>query len=72
MRYSQINFRVEQDLKEKSFAILKEQGVTPSKFLISVLEYVASTGKLPVQNVLLSEDDIELLNSARNTNKLTD
>ncbi|MBP8006396.1 MAG: type II toxin-antitoxin system RelB/DinJ family antitoxin [Acinetobacter sp.] len=56
-----VNFRVDERLKEKSFSILKEKGIAPTEFFTSVLEYIAKTGKLPVQKALLSEEDAELL-----------
>ena len=60
-----VNFRVEQALKEKSYSVLKEQGISPTELFINVLEYIATTGKLPVQKALLSEEDIELLTVVR-------
>ncbi len=56
-----VNFRVDEALKEKSYSVLKEQGIAPTEFFTNILEYIAETGKLPVQKALLSEDDIELL-----------
>lgn len=56
-----VNFRVDETLKKKSYAVLKEQGVAPTEFFTNMLEYIANTGKLPVQKTLLSEDDAELL-----------
>ena len=56
-----VNFRVDEALKEKSYSILKEQGIAPTDFFTSILEYVATTGKLPVKKALLSEEDEELL-----------
>ncbi len=44
-----VNFRVDEALKEKSYSILKEQGIAPTDFFTSILEYVATTGKLPVK-----------------------
>ncbi len=56
-----VNFRIDEALKEKSYSILKEQGIAPTDFFTSILEYVATTGKLPVKKALLSEEDEELL-----------
>ena len=60
-----VNFRINDSLKEKSYAVLKEQGVTPTDLFTNVLEYIASTGKLPVKQVLLSEEDAKLLEVVR-------
>lgn len=56
-----VNFRVDDDLKEKSFLVLKEQGVAPTDFFTSVLEYIVNTGRLPVRQVVVSDEDAELL-----------
>ncbi len=56
-----VNFRVDETLKKKSYAVLKEQGIAPTEFFTNMLEYIATTGKLPVQKTLLSEEDAELL-----------
>nr|WP_298890076.1 type II toxin-antitoxin system RelB/DinJ family antitoxin [uncultured Acinetobacter sp.] len=56
-----VNFRVDEALKKKSYAVLKEQGIAPTEFFTNMLEYIANTGKLPVQKALLSEEDAELL-----------
>jgi RHH-type rel operon transcriptional repressor/antitoxin RelB len=45
-----VNFRVDEALKEKSYSILKEQ-IAPTDFFTSILEYVATTGKLPVKKL---------------------
>ena len=60
-----VNFRVDEALKEKSFSVLKEQGIAPTEFFTNILEYIATTGKLPVQKALLSEEDAELLATVR-------
>lgn len=56
-----VNFRVDEKLKEKSYFILNEKGIAPTDFFVSILEYVATTGKLPVQKTILSEEDEALL-----------
>lgn len=70
MAQSQINIRVDKKLKEKSYEILKSHGVIPSEFLTDMLEYVVKTGKLPIKKVLLSEEDLELLEAAKNKDSL--
>ena len=41
--------------------MLKEQGVAPTDFFTSVLEYIATTGRLPVLKNIASEEDTDLL-----------
>ena len=56
-----INIRIDDDLKERSYAVLEKLGVTPSELLRQTLEYVAQSGKLPFKQVLLTEEDAELV-----------
>ena len=37
-----VNFRVDEALKEKSFSVLKEQGIAPTEFFTNILEYIVS------------------------------
>ncbi|MFT4021893.1 MAG: type II toxin-antitoxin system RelB/DinJ family antitoxin [Acinetobacter sp.] len=62
---SNVNFRVDDELKKRAYAVLNDLGVTPSALFKSVLQYVADTGKLPVQHVVLSEEDAKLLGQIR-------
>ncbi|MDZ3885145.1 type II toxin-antitoxin system RelB/DinJ family antitoxin, partial [Escherichia coli] len=52
-----INIRIDDELKSRSYAALEKLGVTPSEVLRQTLEYVAQSGRLPFQQVLLTEDD---------------
>ena len=61
MHMSTINFRIDDDIKLRSYRVLKELGVTPSELLRQTLEYVAENGKLPFKQVLLNDEDVELL-----------
>ena len=56
-----VNFRVDDTLKEKSYAIMYELGVSPTDIFKNVLQYIADTGKLPVKTVIVSEEDADLL-----------
>ncbi|UXD25285.1 RelB/StbD replicon stabilization protein, antitoxin to RelE/StbE [Yersinia enterocolitica] len=56
-----INIRIDDDLKERSYAVLEKLGVTPSELLRQTLEYVAQSGKLPFKQVLLTDEDAELV-----------
>ena len=60
-----VNFRVDDVLKEKSFSVLKEQGIAPTDFFTSVLEYIVNTGRLPVRQVVVSDEDAEFLSLVR-------
>jgi RHH-type transcriptional regulator, rel operon repressor / antitoxin RelB len=56
-----INIRIDDELKQRSFAALEKLGVTPSELLRQTLQYVAERGKLPFKAALLSEEDEALL-----------
>lgn len=56
-----INIRIDDDLKQRSFAELEKLGVTPSELLRQTLQYVAERGKLPFKAALLSEEDETLI-----------
>jgi RHH-type rel operon transcriptional repressor/antitoxin RelB len=56
-----INIRIDDDLKQRSFAELERLGITPSELLRQTLQYVAERGKLPFKAVLLDEEDEALL-----------
>ena len=53
-----VNFRVDEALKEKSYSVLREQGIAPTEFFTNVLEYIAATGKLPVQCLIVTGKQI--------------
>lgn len=56
-----INVRIDDELKNRSYAALEKLGVTPSEVLRQTLEYVAQNGRLPFQQILLTEDDADLM-----------
>ncbi|GLO63084.1 transcriptional regulator [Vibrio sp. MACH09] len=60
-----INIRIDDKLKAKSYAALEELGVTPSEVLRQTLEYVAQNNRLPFQTILVNEEDMELLETAK-------
>ena len=56
-----INLRIDDALKNAAYQRLSELGITPSDLIRQTFKYVVETGKLPVQRVILSNDDRELL-----------
>lgn len=56
-----INFRIDEDLKAEAYRRLAELGVTPSELIRQTFEYVVQTGRLPVRQEVLTEEDHELL-----------
>lgn len=55
-----INIRVDDDLKSTSFAAFEKLGIAPSDAVRSFLEYVADTGKMPIKQITVSDEDADL------------
>lgn len=64
-----VNFRIDDNIKTNAYKVLDEQGITPTEFFTNLLKYVVETGKLPVKNVLVSDEDNELLALAKKRSK---
>jgi RHH-type transcriptional regulator, rel operon repressor / antitoxin RelB len=62
---SNINIRIDDDLKNRSYAALEKLGIKPSELLRQTLEYVAESGKLPFKQMLLTEEDAGLMDIVR-------
>ncbi len=60
-----INIRIDDELKVRAFRELEKLGVTPSELIRQTLQYVAERGQLPFRQVLVTEDDEELIATAR-------
>lgn len=60
-----LNIRINDDLKARSFAALEKLGITPSELLRQTLEYVAENEKLPFRQILLSNEDADLIEIVR-------
>lgn len=60
-----INIHIVENLKARSFAVLEKLGVTPSELMRETLQYVADNERIPLQTRVLTEEDAELLETAR-------
>jgi RHH-type rel operon transcriptional repressor/antitoxin RelB len=60
-----INVRIDDDLKARAYRELEKLGVTPSELMRQALQYVAERGQLPFRPVLMTEEDEELIATAR-------
>lgn len=60
-----LNIRIDDDLKVRSFAALEKLGMTPSEALRLTLEYIAENERLPFKQTLLSDEDAELIEIVR-------
>lgn len=62
---STINLRIDNELKENAYTALRNLGITPSEYLRQALQYVATQNELPFQSTVLTSEDQDLLNLAR-------
>lgn len=62
---STVSVRVDERLKSEAYDALEELGVKPADYIRQALQYVAAEHKLPFHPVLLSEEDKELLEVAK-------
>ncbi|WP_435951943.1 type II toxin-antitoxin system RelB/DinJ family antitoxin [Dryocola sp. BD626] len=60
-----LNIRIDEDLKARSFAALEKLGITPSELLRQTLEYVADNERLPFKQILVSDEDARLVEIVR-------
>lgn len=60
-----INIRIDEKLKSQSFAELERLGVSPSELMRQTLQYVADNGQLPIKNKVVTAEDEQLLETAR-------
>ncbi|GKW09908.1 type II toxin-antitoxin system RelB/DinJ family antitoxin [Pectobacterium sp. IFB5596] len=60
-----VTFRIDDDLKRRSYAALKKLGITPSEALRITLEYIAENERLPFKQKLLNDEDVELVEAVR-------
>ncbi|MGX2951085.1 type II toxin-antitoxin system RelB/DinJ family antitoxin [Ursidibacter sp. B-7004-1] len=57
---SNLNIRIDDMVKQQAFAAFDNLGITPSDAIRSFLAYVAETGKMPIKQVIVSDEDAEL------------
>lgn len=56
-----INLRVDDVTKKEAFSAFEKLGISPSDAMRTFLNYVAKTGKMPVHEVVLSEEEYQLV-----------
>jgi RHH-type rel operon transcriptional repressor/antitoxin RelB len=60
-----ITIRVDDSLKTEAYQALEDLNITPSELLRQTLKYVAQNHKLPFKPALLNDEDLNLLETAR-------
>lgn len=60
-----VTFRIDDNLKKRSYAALKKLGITSSEAFRLTLEYIAENERLPFKQKLLNDEDVELVEAVR-------
>lgn len=55
-----LNIRIDEAIKQQAFLAFDNLGITPSEAIRAFLAYVASTGKMPIKQIVVSDEDAEL------------
>lgn len=55
-----LNIRIDDVVKQQAFLAFENLGVSPSDAIRAFLAYVADTGRLPIRQVVVSDEDAEL------------
>lgn len=56
-----LNIRVDDNIKQQAFLAFDNLGVTPSDAIRAFLAYVATTGKMPVHEIVVSDEEADLV-----------
>lgn len=67
-----LNIRVDDTIKQNAFHAFETMGISPSDAIRAFLTYVAETGKMPIRQVVISDEDAELLAIAKQRLSETD
>ncbi|AUI65529.1 MULTISPECIES: type II toxin-antitoxin system RelB/DinJ family antitoxin [Glaesserella] len=55
-----LNIRIDDEIKQQAFVVFDNLGVTPSDAIRAFLTYVANTGKMPLKQIIVSDEDAQL------------
>ncbi|MDH2997171.1 bifunctional antitoxin/transcriptional repressor RelB [Pasteurellaceae bacterium LFhippo2] len=55
-----LNIRIDDAIKQQAFTAFDNLGVSPSDAIRAFLAYVADTGRMPIKQVIVSDEDAEL------------
>ncbi|MEG9490144.1 type II toxin-antitoxin system RelB/DinJ family antitoxin [Mannheimia indoligenes] len=57
-----LNIRIDDNVKQQAFLAFDNLGISPSDAIRTFLAYVADTGKMPIKQIIVSDEDAELYN----------
>lgn len=55
-----LNIRIDDTVKQQAFLAFENLGMSPSDAIRTFLAYVAETGKMPIKQMIVSEEEAEL------------
>lgn len=55
-----LNIPIDDTVKQQAFLVFENLGVSPSDAIHTFLAYVAETGKMPIKQMIVSEEEAEL------------
>lgn len=55
-----LNIRIDESIKQQAFSAFDNLGIRPSDAIRAFLAYVAETGKMPLKQIIVSDEDAEL------------
>lgn len=55
-----LNIRIDEDVKQQAFAAFEHLGISPSDAIRTFLAYVAETGKMPIKQIIVSDEEADL------------
>ncbi len=56
-----LNVRIDDVTKQQAFLVFEELGISPSQAVRIFLDYVAKTGKMPIRQFMVADDDSDLV-----------
>ena len=57
---SNLNIRIDDMVKQQAFEAFDNLGISPSDAIRSFLAYVAETGRMPIKQIIVSDEDADL------------
>ncbi|MBF0785754.1 type II toxin-antitoxin system RelB/DinJ family antitoxin [Muribacter muris] len=60
-----INVRLDNELKQQTYAVLADLNISPSEAIRLYFQYIADNRRLPVKQVVLDDEDAELIRIAK-------
>ncbi len=57
---SNLNIRIDDMVKQQAFEAFDNLGISPSDAIRAFLAYVAETGRMPIKQIIVSDEDADL------------